>query len=182
MSKPSLLLLLGLFSSGAAFASPPESSFLAEHGLAGKSVAQIVEAIDQTPQNRPLSYSASITSTELKLFSGDQTYTLPLGDKFYLSFAPYEHRTHPCYNHSLSGCQGEMPDTAFNVKVTDNKGNVLVQEKMKSYRNGFIGLWLPRNIEGSIEVSYNGKTAVHPIETTDDSQTCMTGLQLLANN
>ena len=87
MSKSSLLLILGLLTTGTAFAATPEATFLAEHGLSGKSVEQIVETIDQSPQSRPLPYSASITSTALKLSSGDQVYTLPLGDKFYLSFA-----------------------------------------------------------------------------------------------
>ena len=152
MSRLPLFFTLGLLTSGAAFAASPETTFLAEHGLAGKSVEQIVDTIDQTPQSRPLPYSASITSTELKLASDGQMYTLPLGEKFYLSFAPYQQQTHPCFNHSLSGCQGEMPDTTFNVKVTDNKGNVLIQKPLKSYQNGFIGVWLPRNIEGTIEV------------------------------
>ncbi|MDA8479444.1 copper-binding periplasmic metallochaperone CueP [Citrobacter sp. Awk 4] len=178
MPKSSLLLCLGLLTSSAAFAATSESTFLAEHGLAGKSVEQIVETIDQSPQNRPLPYSASITSTELKLSDGDQTYTLPLGEKFYLSFAPYEQQTHPCFNHSLSGCRGEMPNTTFNVKVTDNKGDVIVQKEMKSHQNGFVGVWLPRKMEGAIEVSYNGKKAVHPITTMDDSQTCLTSLPL----
>ncbi|KNC92069.1 copper-binding periplasmic metallochaperone CueP [Trabulsiella odontotermitis] len=178
MSKTASLLLLSLLASSAVFAATPESEFLAAHGLAGKSVEQIIETIDQTPQNRPLPYSASVTSAALKLSDGEQTYTLPLGDKFYLSAAPYETQTHPCFNHSLSGCQGEMPNSTFDVKVTDNKGNTVIQEKMKSYQNGFIGLWLPRNMEGSLEVSYNGKKAVHPITTQDDSQTCLTELQL----
>lgn len=178
MSKLPLLFALGLVASGTAFASSPETSFLKAHGLAGKSVEQIVDTIDQTPQPRPLPYSASITSTELKLSSEGQTYALPLGDKFYLSFAPYERQTHPCFNHSLSGCQGEMPDTTFNVKVADQKGNVLIQKPLKSYQNGFIGVWLPRNMEGTIEVSYNGKTASRAIATKNDSQTCLTELQL----
>ncbi|ECF6073700.1 copper-binding periplasmic metallochaperone CueP [Salmonella enterica] len=179
MSKSSWLLLLGLCASGPALAASSESAFLAQHGLAGKTVEQMVDTIDQTPQSRPLPYSASITSTELKLSDGEQIYMLPLGNKFYLSFAPYEWRTHPCFNHSLSGCQGEMPNTTFNVKVTDNKGDVVMQKTLKSYQNGFIGVWLPRNMEGSIEVSYNGKTASHAIATKDDSQTCLTELQLL---
>ncbi|WP_207233972.1 CueP family metal-binding protein, partial [Salmonella enterica] len=49
---------------------------------------------------------------------------------------------------------------------------------MQSYRNGFIGVWLPRNMEGTLEVSYNGKTASHAIATKDDSQTCLTELPL----
>lgn len=178
MSKSSLLLFLGLLTTGTAFAVTPEANFLAEHGLSGKSVEQIVETIDQSPQSRPLPFSASITSTALKLSSGDQVYTMPLGDKFYLSFAPYEWQTHPCFNHSLSGCQGEMPGKKFNVKVTDSKGDVVVQKEMKSGRNGFVGVWLPRNMEGTIEVSYNGKSAAHTIKTMNDSQTCLTELQL----
>ncbi len=47
---------------------------------------------------------------------------------------------------------------------------VIVQKEMQSYRNGFIGVWLPRNMEGTLEVSYNGKTASHAIATSDDSQ------------
>ncbi|MDI4702827.1 glutamate synthase-related protein, partial [Salmonella enterica subsp. enterica serovar Cerro] len=40
-------------------AASSESAFLAQHGLAGKTVEQIVDTIDQTPQSRPLPYSAS---------------------------------------------------------------------------------------------------------------------------
>lgn len=100
-----MVITFGFMRQRLALAASSESAFLAQHGLAGKTVEQIVDTIDQTPQSRPLPYSASITSTELKLSDGEQIYTLPLGDKFYLSFAPYEWRTHPCFNHSLSGCQ-----------------------------------------------------------------------------
>lgn len=178
MQKAILFLFFSLFSGSVLSAT--EAEFLAEHGLAGKSVEQIIDAIDQNPQARPLGYSASVTGTALKLSSGNQSYTLPLGDKFYLSFAPYERQTHPCFNHSLSGCQGEMPNTLFNVKVTDKQGNVLINREMKSYQNGFVGVWLPRNIEGVIEVSRGGKVAAFPIQTASDSQTCLTSLQLRA--
>ncbi len=39
---------------------------------AGKTLSVIVDSIDQTPQSRPCLYSASITSTELKLSDGEQ--------------------------------------------------------------------------------------------------------------
>lgn len=48
MSKSSWLLLLGLCASGSALAASAESAFLAQHGLAGKTVEQIVDTIDQT--------------------------------------------------------------------------------------------------------------------------------------
>lgn len=140
MSKSSLLLVLGLLATASAFAATPEATFLAEHGLSGKSVEQIVETIDQSPQNRPLPYSASITSTELKLSSGDQIYTLPLGDKFYLSFALMNGK-HILASTLSPGCQGEMPEKAFNVKVTDNKGEVVVQKSDEEWSK-----WLRRGM------------------------------------
>lgn len=173
-----LVSLLSIAFSGSALAATAQTDFLAQYGLAGKNTQQIVDAIDQDPHARPLPFSASITSTELKLSDGKQTYAFPLADKFYLSVAPYENQTHPCFNHSLSGCQGEMPDTTFDVKVTDLKGNVVLQKSVKSYQNGFVGLWLPRDMQGTLDVSYQGKTASSPISTNTESQTCLTTVKL----
>ncbi|MBN3081650.1 copper-binding periplasmic metallochaperone CueP [Pectobacterium jejuense] len=171
--------LLALTLSGPGFAAATDANaFLAKQGLAGKSVEQIVDTIDQSPHARPLPYSASITSKELKLSDGQQQYSYPLGNKFYLSFAPYIQQTHPCFNHSLSGCQGELANTAFDVKITDKAGNVIVQKTLSSHQNGFVGVWLPRNIEGTINVTYQGRAASSPFATYDDSQTCMTTLPL----
>lgn len=171
--------LLALTLSGPSFATITDAdAFLAKQGLAGKTVEQIVDVIDRSPQARPLPYSASITSKELKLSDGQQQYSYPLGNTFYLSFAPYIQQTHPCFNHSLSGCQGELATTAFDVKITDKAGNVIIQKTLNSHQNGFVGVWLPRNIEGTIDVTYQGRMASSPFATYDDSQTCMTTLQL----
>ncbi|WP_409309810.1 copper-binding periplasmic metallochaperone CueP [Pectobacterium sp. B1J-3] len=154
------------------------SEFLVQHGLAGKTVEQMIDTIDQSPQPRPLPYSASVTSTALTLSDGQQQYSYPLGEQFYLSFAPYINQTHPCFNHSLSGCRGEMANTDFDVKVTDRAGQVILQKTLSSHQNGFVGIWLPRNIEGTIEVNYQGMRAFSPFSTSNASQTCMTTLQL----
>lgn len=74
MSKSSWLLLLGLCASGSALAASSESAFLAQHGLAGKTVEQIVDTIDQTPQSRPLPYSASITIPNSNYLTGADLY------------------------------------------------------------------------------------------------------------
>lgn len=158
--------------------STAETEFLTQHGLSGKTTEQMIETIDQSKQERPLAYSASVTGTELKLSDGQQQFSFPLGDKFYLSFAPYINLTHPCFNHSLSGCRSELANTEFDVKITDNSGNVIVQDKLTSYQNGFIGVWLPRNTEGTIEVSYKNLKAKSPFATHAENQTCMTTLQL----
>ncbi|MFL4556562.1 copper-binding periplasmic metallochaperone CueP [Yersinia kristensenii] len=155
-----------------------ETEFLVQHGISGKTTEQMIETIDQSKQERPLAYSASVTGTELKLSDGQQQFSFPLGDKFYLSFAPYINQTHPCFNHSLSGCRGELANTEFDVKITDQTGKVILQDKLTSYQNGFIGVWLPRNTQGTIEVSYQGLKAVSPFATQAESQTCMTTLHL----
>ena len=54
-----------------------------------------------------------------------------------------------------------------------------MQKKMTSHANGFVGIWLPRDIEGTIEVTYQGKKATAPIATHTSSQTCLTTLPLL---
>lgn len=170
--------ILALVFSGAAKADA--NAFLAQQGFTGKTPEQIVNTIDQTAQPRPLPYGASVTATTLTLVQGEQKYHYALGDKFYLSFAPYVQQTHPCFNHSLSGCRGELPGTDFAVKITDKAGTVIVQKTITSYHNGFVGVWLPRNIEGTLEVAYQGRVATSPFSTYNDSQTCMTTLQLNA--
>jgi len=167
-----------LFSSGS-HADTSQADFLAQNGLKGQSVEQMVDTIDQTPQSRPLPYKASVTSKSLILTADQKTYEYPLGDKFYLSFSPWQSQTHPCENHSLSGCTGEMPNTQFDVKITNSDGAVVVQQPMQSYQNGFIGVWLPREMKGTIEVSYKGKRATAPVNTFTDSPTCMTTLKLI---
>lgn len=179
MRHAMIVPIISLVLSGVAYAATPQDDFLTSNGLEGKSIEQIVGTIDQLPRTTPLSYKASVTGTELILMDGEQKYHYPLGDKFYLSIAPYQKTTHPCANHSLSGCTGEMPNTPFDVKISDSNGNVIVNEKMQSYHNGFIGVWLPRDVKGTIEVNYQGKRATAPITTYNDSNTCMTTLQLL---
>ena len=179
MKMRTITALLALMLSGSALAATSEGdAFLARHGLEGKNVEQLVEAIDGSTQARPLAYSAGITSGALVLSDEKQRVSYPLGDKFYLSFAPYLQQTHPCFNHSLSGCQGELANTAFEVNITDKAGKVILHKTLTSHQNGFVGVWLPRNTEGTINVSYQGRSASSPFATYDGSQTCMTTLQL----
>lgn len=160
------------------FSYAQDQSFLAKNGLENKTTPQMVEYINRLQQDRPLNFSAAVTSTELTVSDGKEAHSYPLGDKFYLSFAPYITYTHPCYNHNLSSCTGELKNTTFKVKIIDQQGKVIASNNMTSYQNGFIGVWLPRNITGTINVTYNGLTAVTPFATGNDSQTCLTSVKL----
>ncbi len=83
----------------------------------------------------------------------------------------------PCFNHSLSGCQGEMPNKPFTVKVTDGKGAVIVRKRDAKLSKRIYRCLATAQYEGTLEVSYNGKRR-HAICHQDDSRTCLTELPL----
>ena len=125
--------------------------------------------------------SASITSNELIVTHADneeEIFELP-EDQFFLSVAPFEEVTHPCFDHSLTGCQGEMVNESFEVEIIDTKGATIVNETMETMDNGFIDLWLPRNDDYEVKITHEGKTAEQTLSTYEGDGTCVTTMQLL---
>jgi len=109
----------------------------------------------------------------------DQEVALPLEDnEFYLSIAPYVDQTHECYYHSLTTCRGELANEDISVRIIDDSGAVLVDEQVTTFDNGFVGFWLPRDIEGTVEVTHDGRTGQRDFSTSEDGATCLTTLQL----
>ena len=124
--------------------------------------------------------SASITSTQLVVVDekdNETVYGLP-EDEFFVSIAPFVTTTHPCEIHSLTGCQGELVNSEFDVYITDKEGNVVVDDKMKTGENGFLDLWLPRDETYDIKVTHDGKSVQSEIATFEKDGTCITTLQL----
>lgn len=124
--------------------------------------------------------TASITSQELIITKSDEsqvTYELP-EDEFFVSIAPFINETHPCANHSLTGCQGELADADFDIYIEDQDGKVIVDKTMKSLSNGFVDLWLPRNKNYTIKIGYDGKQAEAEFSTFENDNTCITTIQL----
>jgi len=95
-----------------------------------------------------------------------------------VSIAPYIETTHECYFHSLATCQGELVDEPVDVRITDADGAVLVEESATTYANGFVGYWLPEDVEGTIEITQGDLSGNVPFSTTEGSPTCVTTLQL----
>lgn len=124
--------------------------------------------------------TASITSHELIVTEeGKQpvSYDLP-NDEFFVSIAPFETFTHECAVHSLTGCQGELIEKDFDVYIVDEDGNIVLDEKVPSFENGFIDLWLPRDQNFDVKISYNGKTVESTLSTFEGDNTCITTMQL----
>ncbi|NCT90326.1 hypothetical protein GXB85_05080 [Cellulomonas sp. APG4] len=169
----SLLLL------AACSTSSPEDSLQAELGLDGIDGREIVEQLDASTDDRPFAFMASVREDEVLLGDGTQEVAVALPeDELYVSIAPYVDQTHECYYHSLATCQGELVEQPVSVTITADDGTVLVDEDATTYANGFVGFWLPRDVEGTIEVTYADKTGSVPFSTGEGDPTCITTLQV----
>lgn len=125
--------------------------------------------------------SASITSKQLIVTENDgseSVYDLPK-NYFFVSIAPYVNQTHPCANHSLTGCQGELTEKEFDVYIEDMEGNVIIDKTLKSQSNGFIDLWLPRDKTYKAKIGHDGKKAESEFSTFENDNTCITTMQLM---
>lgn len=157
------------------------ADILAPYSLENRNVEDVVDALDQMPVNeRPKDLIASVRIDQLELSTNDGTAAMEMPeDKTYVSFAPYVDSTHPCTFHSLTTCQGEMRNAPIHIKITESGSNrVLVDERVKTFDNGFYGVWLPRNIDGEIEVTHEGKSGSADFSTKADGATCVTDLKL----
>lgn len=162
-------------------------SVLDRYGLTGMDAREIIDHLDtMAVAERPATLLASVQPGELVLTdsaltntAGSATETLPMpAGEFYLSVAPYQDQTHGCTFHSLTTCLGEMAGETLDLTVTDDAGQLVLDETRTTYDNGFVGLWLPRDLSGTLTLEHEGKTATAPITTGDNDLTCLTTTQL----
>lgn len=155
---------------------------LAALNLKDKSGQELIDALDRLPvADRPKDLMASIRpdTLVLKSASGD-TSELPLPkDQFYVSVAPYETQTHECFFHSLTTCLGELQNQDVHVSITDSSGKTVVDKDVTTFDNGFFGMWLPRDMEGTMTITRDGKESVSEISTNAESPTCVTTTHLV---
>ncbi len=141
---------------------------------------EIKELVSDYSLGRHDDQDASITSHELIVNDQDdneRVYQLPK-ERFFVSIAPYADETHPCAVHSLTGCQGELVNQTFDLSIEDQKGEVIVNDKVTSMENGFIDIWLPRDETYHVTIAKDGKTVEQEISTFEGDNTCITTMQL----
>lgn len=158
------------------------SALLADFGLDGMDAREAIEHLDRLGgTERPSALMASIRPDELVLTADGRETTLAMPtDSFYVSIAPYIDQTHDCFFHSLTTCQGELAEADVQITVTDDAtGETILDEQTVTYANGFVGVWLPRDITGTLTVSHDGRSVESPISTNADSATCLTTLKLV---
>ena len=163
----------------AATAESGDTAFLGQFGLDGTDDPRdIVATLDRTNDDRDSGVMGSVRYDSVVFTTEDGETTVPIEDEFYLALAPYVDQTHDCYYHNLATCQGELVGEDLDVTITTDEGEVLVDETVTTYDNGFVGFWLPRDITGTIEVTHDGRSVTAPIATGPDDPTCVTTLQL----
>ncbi|GIG30814.1 CueP family metal-binding protein [Cellulomonas marina] len=160
-------------------ATTSDDDVLADLGLDGLTGEEIVTQLDASTESRPLDFTASVREDEVLVGDGTTEVAVTLDDgQFYLSIAPYVESTHECFFHSLAGCQGELVEEPVEVRITDADGAVLIEESATTYSNGFVGYWLPEDVEGTVEITQGDLSGSVPFSTTEGSPTCLTTLQL----
>nr|NLI51073.1 hypothetical protein [Propionibacterium sp.] len=154
-------------------------ALLARHGLAGRSVEEVVGALAASTEKRPLTLQAVVKPWVLELSDGTTKGALPLpADRFYLAVAPYRNGNPPCSFHNLSADQGELPNFAFHVVVADANNTPLVDADVTTGPNGFVGFWLPRDRQGLITGTVEGAAGQVGYSTRGTSPTCRFQLPL----
>jgi len=124
-------------------------------------------------------YGISVYDDELVVILEDSRLSVDMPeDEFYLSVAPYINNTHECLYHSATGCRAELKLEEFFIEFIDLDGNVIVSENMMSLSNGFIDLWLPRDVEGTLTITQGELSTSKSISTESGEPTCETTMQL----
>lgn len=146
-----------------------------------RAAEDVKQLVQHYSANRTVQASASINSHQLIVAvegAKPVTYALP-DDEFFVSIAPFKQKTHPCAIHSLTGCQGELVNEAFEVYIADTDGNEIIHQTMTTLSNGFIDLWLPRNRTYHVVIKQGNHIAESELSTFEGDNTCVTTMQLI---
>ena len=126
------------------------------------------------------SFTSFVTPESINIeIPGGETFSVPLPeDVMVVAIAPYVETTHECATHYMSGCKGELFNKVVNVVAKRKDSKVIIAEDMMTMSNGFIELWLPRDLEIDLTIVYKEKESRGTITTYSDSNTCITTFQL----
>ena len=155
-----------------AFAQAPSPKMLQD--LSPEAVMDLADTWGmQSDVNKVTSWT---TSKEFHFTFADGTKTvIPMpADRMVVSLAPYIMKTHPCRDHTPSSCRGELPNAPVEVLAVGADGTVILEVKTTTLPNGFVDLWLPRNMKIDVTLKARGMTATVQVGTFDSDKTCYT--------
>lgn len=71
-----------------------------------------------------------------------------------------------------------MAERDFDVRIVNSEGQVVMNETVRTLKNGFLELWLPRDRRLQLKINGMNREINSVLETTINSDTCITNLQL----
>ena len=83
----------------------------------------------------------------------------------YIAVAPYINTTHECSNHYPSSCEGELTQKSVKLTAKDDIGNIYFDGNIATLKHGFFEIWLPRNKNIKLTISYNSLNGEETIPT-----------------
>lgn len=151
-----------------------EQNLMEKYNLADKNIYELVYALENNEFDRSL-ISSSIENDKVKITIEEELfeYNLP-NDEMYISIAPYIETTHDCFSHSLTGCQGELINQEIQIVILDELGLIISDELYFSGKDGFIGIWLPKDEIYEFKIYYQALETSMQISTRNELKTCYT--------
>ncbi len=164
-------VLLGAMWLGVLLFSSSDDPYV-RYGLKDLTAEEKVETLERQTLDGDI-IASNVTGEYVRVDTkeGSNTYAL---DQFYLSIAPYIDNTHPCDMHNFVTCQSELSGETLQVHIEDDEGNVHYDDALTLESNGFGGIWLPKDIDATITVTYGEKEVTSDFTTNEGAPTCMT--------
>lgn len=174
-----LILLLSIASS-ASFAQA-DASIPSPEMLSGLTVEKAMAVANTWGAASPgTGVNSFVTPQKIQFEFPDGTKTvfdLPQ-DRMVVAIAPYIRSTHPCSTHFMSSCRSELTNTPVKVTAATPDGTFIVAKNLFTQANGFLELWLPRNLEIDLIIEARGLKTSGRISTFENSNTCITTTRL----
>jgi hypothetical protein len=169
------LLLLGSLSPGAfaeTVGEQPSPKLLA--GLTPEATLSLANEWGMKSEENKVTIWTSSQAFNFQFADETKTVIAMPADRMAVSIAPYIMKTHPCSGHYPSTCRGELADTPVHVTAVTSDGRTLLDEDTTTLPNGFIDLWLPRDLQVDVSMQARGLQATVRVGTFDKDITCIT--------
>lgn len=158
--------------------SEPAASSAALAGLSPESTLSLVDAWGMSFEENKITSYITPRAIHVEFPAGEKKVIDLPKDRMVVSIAPYIMKTHPCAVHTMSSCRGEQANMPVKVTAVAAGGQKLLEAATVTLPNGFVDLWLPRDLEIDVTVEARGLRASGRISTDDKANTCITTLRL----
>ena len=154
----------------------PSATLLA--GLTPEATMSLANSWGMESDENKVTIWTSSRAFNFQFADGSKAVIAMPDDRMVVSVAPYIMKTHPCSAHYPSTCRGELANTPVHVSAVTTDGRTLLDEDTTTLPNGFIDLWLPRDLSVDVSMKARGLQTTVQIGTFETDNTCITTAKL----